>query len=154
MRTIALLFAACTLAGCVRTQTDPATGKIDVDVESPAQKGEHWKGNMNGMSAYMNMKGDAEVRVVEGVSTATLKLRGGMSGQTHPWHVHEGKCGSGGPIVGDPMAYSPITIGSDGMGTSSATFQKRLNEATDYHVNVHQSSANLATIIACGDIED
>jgi hypothetical protein len=154
MRTMALMLAALTLTACVRTRTDPATGNIDVDVESPAQRGQEWEGTIRGMNAYAAMTGTARARVVEGVADISVTLSGGMAGRTHPWHLHEGKCGSGGAIVGDPYAYSPITIGSDGKATGTARIQKTLNEASDYHVNFHASSSEMSTIVACGEIDD
>ena len=154
MRTMALALAALTLVGCVRTRTDPATGAMDVDVESPAQRGEEWKGSIRGMNAYSAMTGSATARVVDGVADISVRLSGGMAGRTHPWHLHEGKCGSGGAIVGDPSAYTPITIGADGNASGSAKIQKNLNEAVDYHVNFHASSMEMATIVACGEIDD
>ena len=39
---LAVAFAALLAGACVRTRTDPVTGKIDVDVESPTKKGEDW----------------------------------------------------------------------------------------------------------------
>ena len=154
MRTMALLLAGITLTACVRTRTDPATGKVDVDIESPAQQGEEWEGSIRGLNMYSAMTGTARARVVQGVADITVNLRTGTPGQTHPWHLHEGKCGSGGAIVGDPSAYPPITIGVDGNATATARIQKSLNEALDYHVNFHASSSEMATIIACGEIDD
>lgn len=154
MRTMALMLAALTLTACVRTRTDPATGNVDVDIESPTQQGEEWEGSIRGLNMYSAMTGTARARVVEGVADISVSLRGGTPGQTHPWHLHEGKCGSGGPIVGDPYAYPPITIGATGNATATAKIQKSLNEALDYHVNFHASSSEMATIIACGEIDD
>jgi hypothetical protein len=154
MRTMALMLAALTLTACVRTRTDPATGNIDVDVESPAQQGQEWEGTIRGMNMYTSLAGTTRVRVVGGVADVSVILSGGTAGQTHPWHLHEGKCGSGGAIVGDPSAYPPMTIGADGKGTATAKVQKNLNEALDYHVNFHASSSEMATIVACGEIDD
>ena len=67
MRTMALMLAALTLTACVRTRTDPATGSIDVDVESPAQQGEEWEGTIRGMNMYTSLAGTAKARVVGGV---------------------------------------------------------------------------------------
>lgn len=154
MRTMALMLAALTLTACVRTRTDPATGTVDVDLESPAQRGEEWEGAIRGMNMYSAMTGTARARVVEGVADISVTLSGGTPGQTHPWHLHEGKCGSGGAIVGDAYAYSPVTIGADGKATATARIQKTLNEAMDYHVNFHASASEMSTIIACGEIDD
>ena len=38
--TVAVALAALFSAACVRTRTDPVTGKVDVDVESPTKRGE------------------------------------------------------------------------------------------------------------------
>ena len=154
MRTMALMLAALTLTACVRTRTDPATGNVDVDIESPAQRGEEWEGSIRGLNMYSAMTGTARARVVEGVADVTVNLRGGTPGQTHPWHVHEGKCGSGGPIVGNPSEYPPITIGAAGNATSTSKLQMNLNEALVYHVNFDASATEMATIIASGEIDD
>ena len=40
MRIIPLLIASCLVTtACVRTSTDPVTGRVDVDVESPTKQG-------------------------------------------------------------------------------------------------------------------
>ena len=154
MRNLTLLCAAVLAVGCVRTSTNPATGKIDVDVESPTKKGEDWKGKLIGQGQYMAITGNTSAQVSEGMTTAMVSLYSATAGSTHPWHIHEGKCGSGGPIVGDPMAYPPLVIGDNGTGSSTAKLNARLNEAKDYSVNVHASSSNMETIIACGMIDD
>lgn len=154
MRHTALLLAAFVAVGCVRTSTNPATGKIDVDVESPSKTGEDWTAKLAGMGSFAHLSGESKVLVNQGSSSATISLMGAMSGARHPWHVHEGKCGTGGPIVGNPSAYAPLVVGSDGRATASADLTVALDEAYDYHVNVHESSANMANIIACGNLDD
>ena len=153
MRTIPLL-AVLALAACVRTSSDPATGKIDVDIESPTQKGEVWNASLKGQGTYSAMTGTAKATVVNGMTNVAFSLDGGTPGQTHPWHVHDGKCGSGGAVVGDASGYPPVTIGANGHGEASGHIMTRLDEAKDYHVNVHASAAEMATIIACGDLDD
>ena len=36
------LLAACLSTACIRTRTDPVTGKVNVNVKSPLKKGEDW----------------------------------------------------------------------------------------------------------------
>lgn len=158
MRTLALVLAACVAAGsagCVRVHRDPATGNADIDVENPLKKGEDWKGNITGRGMWTGASGTATARV-EGDNTAvTLLLTGLPPGGPYPWHVHDGTCATGGPIVGDPAAYAPLTVGADGRAEANARLLgTKFNEAKKYHVNVHRSPTDLATIIACGELDD
>jgi hypothetical protein len=69
--------------------------------------------------------------------------------------VHEGTCETGGPITGDATVYPPLTVGADGRAEANARLLNlKLNEAKKYHINVHRSPTDLATIIACGDLND
>lgn len=154
MRTAALLLAVFATTACVRTTRDPASGKIDVDVESPTKRGEDWRGKLYGQSTHASYQGDIGADVLDGKTTATIALTGAASGGYHPWHIHEGKCGSGGPIIGDPSAYRPLTVGSDGKAAGSAVLMLQLKEATEYYVNVHQSPSDMGTIVACGQLGD
>lgn len=154
MRTLALVVAAALAAGCVRTQSNPATGSTDIDVESPTKRGEDWSGRLTGQGMYAGVSGGMNANVVDGRTTASVNIEGAAPDAVHPWHIHEGKCGSGGPIVGDPMAYPPLRVGADGRAADNATVLVELNEAKDYFVNVHASTTDLATIVACGDLDD
>ena len=149
-----LFLCVLALSACVRTARDPATGKVDVDVESPTKTGEDWRADLKGQSMYTSVSGHAMAKVAEGMTNVEISLQGATSGGSHPWHVHDGKCGSGGAIVGDPGAYPPLTVTADGKAQSSAHVMRRLDEAKDYHVNVHASSMDLATIVACGNLDD
>lgn len=153
MRIIALLLATSVIVGCVRTSTDPVTGGVDLDVESPTKQGEDWKANLTS-ATNPNISGSANARVIAGETSVTIALTGAPSGVAMPWHIHEGGCGSGGAIVGNPAAYPPITVGTDGRATGAAEINVQLDEAKSYHVNVHQSAAAMGTIIACGDLSD
>ena len=154
MRIITGFLIACVAAACVRATTNPATGTVDVDVESPTKQGEDWKGTLRGQDTYTNVSGEATALVYEGETQSTVNISGAMPGATHPWHIHEGDCGSGGPIVGSPSAYPPLVVGNDGTARASARITVQLNEAKHYFVNVHASPTNLATIVACGAIGD
>lgn len=154
MRYLSLLLVAVTAVGCVRTSRDPATGKMDIDVESPTKKGEDWKTDLHSTSTMAGIGGTARAKVAEGKTSATIMVTGLMSGMVHPWHVHEGKCGSGGKIVGDMSAYTPLTVTSSGTASSTANLMVRLEEASSYHVNVHKSMSEMETIVACGNLSD
>ena len=154
MRTIAILLLAGLAASCVRTRTDPATGKVDVDVENPQKQGEDWSAKLAGQGNFTRVSGTARAVSMNAQLTANVSLTGATPGAVHPWHVHEGKCGSGGAIVGDASAYTPLTVGSDGTAQGNATVNATLHEAREYHVNVHASASDMATIIACGNLDD
>jgi hypothetical protein len=149
-----LLLCALALTACVRTARDPATGTVDIDVESPTKTGEDWSARLTGMGTYSMMSGTSTARVAEGRTNATVTLTGGVSGQVHPWAIHEGKCSAMGTMVGTMSAYPDITIGANGNGQANVQLDARLDEAKDYAVAVHASHSNMATIIACGDLDD
>ncbi|MDQ3950044.1 MAG: superoxide dismutase family protein [Gemmatimonadota bacterium] len=158
MRTLALVLAACVAAGsagCVRVSRDPVTGNADIDVENPVKSGEDWKANITGRGMWTGASGTATARVEGGNTLVMLVLTGLPPGGPYPWHVHDGTCETGGPIVGDPAAYAPLTVGADGRAEANARLLNfKLNEAKKYHVNVHRSAGDLATIIACGQLDD
>src|SRR5215218_8687918 len=135
MRTGLLLVIACLSLGCVRFHRDPVTGKVDTDVESPLKKGEDWDARLTGQAAFPSVSATARAAVLNNETNVTISLTGGTAGASHPWHVHSGSCASGGPIVGDPAAYPPLSVGSVGRAEASARIGVKLNEATPYHVN-------------------
>jgi hypothetical protein len=145
---------AFVVASCARVQTEPATGTVDLDVENPAKQGEDWSGSLAGQGAGASITGTIRALALDGRTEVTVALNGASPNETHPWHVHEGACGSGGPIVGDASAYAPLQVGSAGSANGSANLALELNEAKDYYVNVHASASDLQTIIACGDLDD
>jgi hypothetical protein len=158
MRTIVLVLAACVSAasfGCVRTARDPATGNADIDVESPLKSGENWKATLAGRSSWTGASGTATARVEGNNTLTTVVLSGLPTGGPYPWHVHDGTCETGGPVVGEATAYPPLMVGADGRAEASARLLGiKLNEAKKYHVNVHRSPSDIATIIACGELDD
>lgn len=154
MRNTMLVLAAFVVAGCVRTTPNPETGRVDVDIESPTKQGEDWDTKLRGEGSYAYLSGDSKALVSGGTTRATVNLMGSTSGARHPWHIHEGKCGSGGPIVGSPSAYPLLMVGADGRAASNATVTVALNEGRDYYVNIHLSPENMATIVACGNLDD
>ena len=155
MRKIALcLVATLALGACVRTATNEATGKVDVDVESPTKRGEDWKAALKGMGSYASVVGQVKANVVEGRTTASVSLEGATNGGQHPWMIHEGSCNMPGAAVGMASDYPLISVGADGRGSANANLPARLDEAKDYVVVVHASQSDLQTVVACGDLDD
>jgi hypothetical protein len=156
MRITTIAIAFLVTAACSRTvkvETNPDAGKVDVDVQAPGVP-ETWSATLASVGGSA-VTGTAKGTTANDASQVTVTVSGGTAGSTLPWHVHEGKCGDASPpIVGPAGSYPPITIGSDGTGTASASVPVKLNEAKNYIVNVHASPTNLGTIVACGDYDD
>jgi hypothetical protein len=152
--TIAIAFlvtAAC--ARTVKVESDTNTGKVDVDVQAPGVP-ETWSATLMSVGGS-GITGTASGSSGHDSTHVTVNISGAQAGATLPWHVHEGKCGDAGPpITGPASAYPAIVVGSDGRGTATAHVPVDLNEAKDYIVNVHASTTNMGTIVACGDFDD
>jgi hypothetical protein len=146
-----LLTAACSRT--VKVETDPATGKTDVDVQAPNVP-ETYGGTMSAVGGS-GITGTASGTTAGNTTSVTVNVSGATPGSTLPWHVHDGTCGSASaPIVGAAADYPALTVGSDGRATATAQVSAGLNEAKNYIVNVHASPTNLGTIVACGDFND
>lgn len=82
----------------------------------------------------------------------TLELDGGNTGAevAHPAHIHNNSATQGGGIE---IYLSPID-GSGGDGTSARLVNRSYEDLVDFdgYVNVHESVANLDTVIAQGNI--
>ncbi|MEO5816894.1 MAG: hypothetical protein ABIT20_16615 [Gemmatimonadaceae bacterium] len=90
----------------------------------------------------------------DGTSTsrADILLTNATPGGVHPWHVHYGRCGGNGGVVGDPAAYELLKVDGDGKSAAKAMLSIPLPRSGDYYVNVHAAQSNMGTIIACGNL--
>jgi hypothetical protein len=119
-------------------RTEPVAGDRDIVIAA---------------NAGFEVEGDADVEGLEqGGTRVDIDIQGAASNSMLPWHLHEGACGSGGAIVGDPAAYAPLAVGADGTASSETNIDVTLSPGTDYHLNVHKSPSEMETIIACGDL--
>ncbi len=94
-------------------------------------------------------------RVDDATTRVTIALTGTEEGNTHPAHIHSGDAAAGGPIVLDLTSVNGATGRSETMVTelndgTAITYEELIK--FDGHVNVHQSAADLATMIAQGNI--
>lgn len=137
MRLTCVLLAAALAAGC------------DLTTESDEPR---WVATLEATPSFTGVRGTAEVSTSMTSSTATISLAGGAAGAAHPWHIHLGTCATGGPIVGEPAAYSPLQPGSDGRDTRVAVIGIVLTSEQRFFVNVHASQDDVATTVACGDL--
>ncbi|CAN5753170.1 hypothetical protein BH23GEM10_BH23GEM10_01210 [soil metagenome] len=125
----------------------------DPEVNSPSDLIGDWSGSLQ---AVGNSGVGGSVNVVSAVagSRASVSITGAAAGAHHPWHVHQGTCGSGGAIVGGAGSYPALHVSTDGTASASATISVALHDEAAYHVNVHRSPTELGTIIACARIRN
>ena len=151
-----VVLAGVVSAGCAHQSEVATTMEMGTPGETVA--GEEvlpaWQALVTPTTAESEVKGEVTIRATEGGETySAISIEGGESGSTYPWHVHSGDCGSGGGIVGDASAYEPITVDAGGEGKATATISVELDPDAEYYVNVHRSPDDLATIVACGEVE-
>lgn len=82
-----------------------------------------------------------------------LKLMGDVAGSVRPWHIHVGSCTKAGGVFGAARSYTPITIDAKGEGAGKVSLTAVLPDTGTYYVNIHESSANMGKIVACGDLK-
>ncbi len=97
-------------------------------------------------NATMVSGADANTTVVD------VSLTGDVASTTRPWHVHIGSCAKGGGVLGGGRAYTPLAGDAKGASSSKATLAIAVPDTGSYYVNVHESSANMGKIVACGDL--
>lgn len=114
----------------------------------------NWSATISANPGFGNVRGEAMARSSGGGTGVSIAFAEATrtGGTVRPWHIHLGRCESNGAIVGDPNAYSPLRPGSNGTANSSATISTPLMRGGSYYINVHESPSNLATIIACGNL--
>ncbi|HEY3011757.1 MAG TPA: hypothetical protein VGJ36_03340 [Gemmatimonadales bacterium] len=150
-RTAALILSAFALASCGGRQAV----EINPDAQSVATR---WNGTL---SAPPELAGVSDIRGQAWMtadpknadqSRAHVEISNAVPGGLHPWHVHRGKCGSDQGILGPADGYKPLKVESNGRASADAVIPVPLPKSGDFSVNVHASSRNLATIVACGNL--
>jgi hypothetical protein len=149
--------AACLVllsAACVRTRTDPVTGKVAVKVQNPLQRGQEWNAKMTGVAPFASADGSARADVLNGQTTLSLRVTGLPAGVTHPWRLNEGRCGEPGPQVGDPALFAPILVSGQGVAEGTARLPQSLEITRKYKVRLFASPTDSTTEVACGDLSN
>lgn len=140
------LMAACASGGA-GTPRPPATG-------SGAPSGNttlRWSGQILAMGGSQ-VRGSAAATTIGSRTEVIVSITRGTAGGTHPWHVHRGTCGSGGPVVGSGGAYPPLQPDQAGNANETANLSVALSAGERYHVNVHESPQNPGSIVACAEL--
>ena len=102
--------------------------------------------NLHGRGMWASEEGNASR------SRAQVDIANAVPGGDHPWHVHQGQCGSNGPIVGPATSYRSLEVNGDGKATATADLPVAMPTSGQYYINVHASASNMTTIIACGNL--
>jgi hypothetical protein len=87
-----------------------------------------------------------------GQTQAHVDISNAVPGAKHPWHVHRGHCGSDQGIFGPADAYKPLKVESNGKASATAVLPVPTPKTGEYFVNVHASTSNMKTIVACGNL--
>lgn len=124
----------------------------DGDTTTPVER--QWEAELTAEAGFAGVSGAAVVVALPGALqfTALAEIEGDEPGAVRPWHVHFNTCAQGGGIVGTDGAYPRLQVGADGRAEAAVAISEPLDPAASYHVNVHASNADLATIVACGDL--
>ena len=105
------------------------------------------------LAGAMQVRGTAAwSRDGDATSLATVSISNATAGGVHPWHIHRGRCGDNGPIVGEASAYKPLAVDDKGNASASARLNVALPDSGNFYVNVHALATNMATIISCGNL--
>jgi len=143
---------------CVRTAVNEATGEVDLDIESPTQRGEDWDGELRGQGQWASLTGTSRALVAEGRTQLTVTVRNAPPGSRFAWVVREGRCGERGEVVGSSSSYATLAVNDQGTAGATATIAARLDEAKDYVVELYTPNMDPATgrptVVACGDLDD
>jgi hypothetical protein len=134
-------------------------GRQPVEINPNAQSlATRWNGTLSappelaGVSQIQGqgwMAGDQEER---GRTRAHVEISNAVPGGQHPWHVHRGQCGADQGIFGPADAYEPLKVEGDGRAQENAVLPVALPRSGSFFINVHASSRNMSTIVACGNL--
>jgi hypothetical protein len=134
-------------------------GRQPVEINPNAQSlATRWNGTLSappelaGVSQIQGqgwMAGDQEE---QGRTRAHVQISNAVPGGQHPWHVHRGQCGRDQGIFGPADAYEPLKVDGDGRAQEDAELRVALPRSGSFFINVHASSRNMSTIVACGNL--
>ena len=119
---------------------------------SAARASANWMATLTPVAAA-SVRGMAMVHTMGDRQTVEIQISGGAPAAVYPWHIHTGSCSDGmTPIVGGAQLYTPLGTSNDGSASLTADLPVTLAADQRYHVNVHASPTDMATIVSCGDL--
>ena len=155
---LALAAASAALAACASRQVEVTSGSSTTTTAATTSAAGGGMGGMT-MTAQLASQGGS---TITGSATAThgddansfrvrTTIGGGTPNATYPWHVHAGRCGDNGPVVGPASAYPLLQADANGAATVNASVPVAMPTGPLY-VNVHASPTQMGTIVACGNL--
>jgi hypothetical protein len=129
--------------------------EINPDAASVASR---WNGTLStpaGLAGVSDVRGQGWMAAdprEQGQTRAYVQISNAVPGGRHPWHVHKGQCGSDQGILGPADAYKPLRVEDDGRASETAVLPISLPRSGSFFINVHASSRNMSTTVACGNL--
>lgn len=148
---VAILALVAVVSGCGALSRSSATEIKDSNADSRYS----WNAALvtpSELAGAMQVRGVADWARDGSGSKVTVALSNATEGGSHPWHIHVGRCGDNGPIVGSPGAYKALSVGGGGQARENASLSMALPTSGNFYINVHAQASNMGTIIACGNL--
>ncbi len=149
--TVPILALVVLVSGCGALSRSSATEIKDSNADSRY----NWNAALvtpSELAGAMQVRGVADWARDGSGSKITIAISNATEGGSHPWHVHQGRCGDNGPIVGSASDYKPLSVSGGGQARENASLSMSLPMSGNFYVNVHAQAANMSTIIACGNL--
>jgi len=110
------------------------------------------------------VSGNATVEAHGADSTAlTISIKGGEINKSYAWHVHQGSCAAGGPVIGLESSYPELQTSASGTAEASVTLGMAPPASGVNSVHVHPMVPTFKSgdtgkkftegSVACGDLK-
>jgi hypothetical protein len=117
--------------------------------------GERWNatlGTPTELAGVAQLRGNAWMAHAGNETRVQINIQNATPGGRHPWHVHQGECGSDRGVLGPADRYGILEVNNEGRASRTITLPIGLPATGMYMVNVHASAENPGTIVACGNL--
>ncbi|MEP7002208.1 MAG: hypothetical protein ABI969_17095 [bacterium] len=148
--TLAIITLVASTAGCGMLNRSSGT-----EISTGGETRNSWTATLatpSTLAGAVQLHGTASWTRDGNDSKVVVSISNATPGGQHPWHIHSGRCGNNGPIVGNAGAYKPLAVNGDGNAHENASLAVALPYTDDYYVNVHAAADNMGTIVACGNL--
>ena len=125
-------------------------GDRTVEAPSPSVATRLWRASLAPRGGSV-IRGTAILRELPGETRAEVSISNAPPNDLLPWHVHDGTCGSPGPIVPEEHRYTLLVTDATGQSNLAVGLRAGLVGEGSHYVDVHRSRGD-RTVIACGDL--